>query len=115
MKASYLKKIFLVFSDGLRRINYAKKIDVDEPILKTFENHIIKNINDFRLRQISTCFINLKGINQNLAKELIDKVSLNLLVQKCKEIDSKENLDGALGEIKSVSNEYWNKLINEIS
>ncbi|WP_111710305.1 HNH endonuclease [Lutibacter citreus] len=103
------------FSDGLRRINYAKKIKINEPILNTFENHIIKNINHFRLRQISTCFINLKGINQNLAKELIDKISLNLLVQKCKEIDSKENLDGALGEIKSVSNEYWNKLINEIS
>jgi len=103
------------FSDGLRRINYIKKIEINEPILKTFEKHIIKNINHFRLRQISTCFINLKGINKNLAKELIDKVSLSLLVQKCKEIDSKENLDGALGEIKSVSNEYWNKLINELS
>ena len=99
----------------MRRINYVKRIKINEPILKTFENHIIKNIDHFRLRQISTCFINLKGINQNLAKEIIDKVSLNLLVQKCKEIDSKENLDGALGEIKSVSNECWNNLINEIS
>lgn len=103
------------FSDGLRRMNFVKRIDVNEPILKIFEKHIIKNINHFRLRQISTCFINLKGINQIYAKELIDKVSLNLLVQKCKEIDCKENLDGALGEIKSVSNKYWTNLTNAIS
>lgn len=99
----------------MRRINIVKSIKINEPILKTFNQHIINNISDFRLRQISICFVNLKGINKNYARELVNKIQLELLVQKCEETDSKENLDGALGEIKSVSYECWEKLTNEIS
>jgi hypothetical protein len=34
--------------------------------------------------------------------------------KKCNEIDSQENLNGSLGEIKTVSPQYWKLLTKKI-
>ena len=102
------------FSDGLRRIHRFEKIDIEDNVVKTFEKHLISNISHFRLRQISMCFRNLKHLNDKYAEQLIAKIPIELMVKKCKEIDSQENLNGSLGEIKIVSVDYWKVLTNKI-
>jgi hypothetical protein len=102
------------FSDGLRRIHRFNKLTIKDKVIQTFESHLIENISHFRLRQISICFRNLKHINDSYAEELIKRIPIEIMEQKCKEIDSQENLNGSLGEIKTVSLDYWNLLTKKI-
>jgi len=98
------------FSDGLRRIHRLYKIYIEDNVIQIFEKHLISNISHFRLRQISITFRNLKHLNEGYAEQLINKIPIELMEKKCKEIDSQENLNGSLGEIKTVSLNYWKLL-----
>lgn len=98
------------FSDGLRRIHRFDKLSVNDEIIHAFEKHLIENIEHYRLRQISMCFRNLKHIDDDYSKQLIERIPIGLMVKKCKEVDSQENLNGSLGEIRIVSIDYWNSL-----
>jgi hypothetical protein len=98
------------FSDGLRRIHRIDKIFIEDNVIQIFEKHLISNISHFRLRQISMCFRNLKHINESYAEQLINRIPIELMEKKGNEIDSQENLNGSLGEIKTVSPQYWKLL-----
>jgi hypothetical protein len=102
------------FSDGLRRIHRFEKISVNDKVIQKFEKHLIANISHFRLRQISICFRNLKHISENYAEQLLKKIPIDTMEKKCKEIDSEDNLNGSLGEIRTVSLDYWDLLTKKI-
>ena len=103
------------FSDGLKLLKKNLVLTNDSSIVKTFESHLIANYKHFRLRQISISFINLSSIDKIYAFELIEKLDIKILSLKAVEIDSEENLNGCLGEIRTINTKYWELLTNEIN
>ena len=102
------------FSDGLRRVNSLCEIDIKDSIITIFEEYLIKNIQHFRISQVSTCFINLRSINNNYAKNLLCEIPIDILIDKCKWVNSKDNLDSSLGELRKVSTGYWKEIVKHI-
>jgi energy-coupling factor transporter ATP-binding protein EcfA2/5-methylcytosine-specific restriction endonuclease McrA len=102
------------FSDGLRRIQRFEKLSKNDKVIQTFEKHLTENISHFRLRQISMCFRNLKHIDDSYSEGLLKRIPIEIMEKKCKEIDSQENLNGSLGELRTVSLDYWNLLTKKI-
>lgn len=102
------------FSDGLRRLNSLSKLDVNDSIITIFEEYLIRNVQHFKISQISTCFINLKSINSDYAKHLLNNVPIVIVINKFEWINSKDNLSSSLGELKKVSIDYWKKLVEVI-
>jgi hypothetical protein len=103
------------FSDGLKLLKKNLVLTKDTSIIKTFESHLIENYKHFRLRQISISFINLSFIDNTYASQLIEKLDIKTLSLKAVEIDSQENLNGCLGEIRTVNPKYWELLTTEIN
>lgn len=102
------------YSDGLKLLNENITLTKDHTFIKSFEEHLIKNYSHFKLRQISIAFINLFSIDKPYASKLIEKLTPKILAKKALEIDSKENLNGCLGEIKKVNSNFYQSIIKEI-
>ena len=104
-----------IISDAIKLMHKNLNLNKDSSIVKTFEKHLIENYSHYRLRQISIAFINLFSIDSLYASKLIEKLDIGILAIKALDIDSQENLNGCLGEIRTVNSNYWGQLTNEIT
>jgi hypothetical protein len=102
------------FSDGLRLLKSPLSLTKESFIVKSFEPHFLNYYKRFSPTQISITFINLSFIDKKYSFELLAKLDSEFIAKNIFAIKNVAKETGVLGEIRTVNNEFYEKLIGEI-